>query len=90
VTGAWLIQVVGAVVVFAVLQDVFFTVLFPASGHGLLRRPLTRRPWKAPQSQAAGSFQTGRRRPIPTPTACFAAPQQRGKQTVVARPSPAQ
>jgi len=44
VTGAWLIQVVGAVVVFAVLQDVFFTVLFPASGHGLLRRPLTRWP----------------------------------------------
>jgi len=25
---------VGAVVVFAVLQDVFFTVLFPASGTG--------------------------------------------------------
>lgn len=46
-TGAWLIQVVGAVVVFAVLQDVFFTVLFPASGHGLLWRPLTRWPWKA-------------------------------------------
>lgn len=55
-TGAWLIQVVGAVVVFAVLQDVFFTVLFPASGHGLLRRPLTRWPWKATWSQTPGKF----------------------------------
>jgi hypothetical protein len=36
---------VGAILVLAVLQDVFFTVLFPASGHGLLRRPLARWNW---------------------------------------------
>jgi hypothetical protein len=38
-------QAVGAILVLAVLQDVFFTVLFPASGHGLLRRPLARWTW---------------------------------------------
>jgi hypothetical protein len=45
--GGSLTQAAGAVVVLAVLQDVFFTVLFPASGRGLLRRPLSRWTWKA-------------------------------------------
>lgn len=40
-----LIQVTGALLVLAVLQDVFFTVLFPGSGRGLLRRPLARATW---------------------------------------------
>lgn len=33
--------VIGLVLVLAVTQDVFTTVLFPASGRGLLRKPLT-------------------------------------------------
>lgn len=38
---------VGALLVVAVLQDVFSTVLFPGSGHGILRRPLSRWVWGA-------------------------------------------
>jgi hypothetical protein len=41
------VQALGGVLVLAVLQDVFSTVLFPASGHGLLRRPLSRWTWRA-------------------------------------------
>lgn len=40
-------QVAGTVVVLAVLQDVFFTVLFPGSGRGCIRRPLARWLWMA-------------------------------------------
>src|SRR4051794_3163771 len=35
-----LIQIIGAAVVALTLLDVFFTVLFPASGHGPIRKPL--------------------------------------------------
>jgi hypothetical protein len=40
-----LVQGIGGVLVLAVLQDAFFTVLFPASGHGVVRRPLSRWTW---------------------------------------------
>jgi hypothetical protein len=39
------VQGVGALLVLAVLQDAFCTVLLPASGHGILRRPLSRWTW---------------------------------------------
>jgi hypothetical protein len=39
------VQGVGALLVLVVLQDAFTTVLFPASGHGVLRRPLSRWTW---------------------------------------------
>jgi hypothetical protein len=45
VIGEWASWLLGAVLVLSVLQDVFFTVLFPASGHGVLRRPLARVVW---------------------------------------------
>lgn len=38
--------VAGAAVVLLTLADVFYTVLFPASGHGPLRRPLSRLTWR--------------------------------------------
>jgi hypothetical protein len=44
---SWLVQVLGGILVLVVLQDVFATVLFPASGHGPLRRPLSRWTWHA-------------------------------------------
>jgi hypothetical protein len=43
----WLLQLVGAALVLVVLADVFLTVLFPASGHGPIRRPLARLTWRA-------------------------------------------
>lgn len=45
---------VGALVVAAVLQDVFSTVLFPGSGHGILRRPLSRWVWRGFRAVAHG------------------------------------
>lgn len=36
----------GAALVLLVIADVFFTVLFPASGHGPIRRPLSRLTWR--------------------------------------------
>ncbi|MGN6301744.1 MAG: potassium channel family protein [Angustibacter sp.] len=36
----------GAALVAVVLADVFFTVLFPASGHGPIRRPLSKLTWR--------------------------------------------
>jgi hypothetical protein len=57
---AGLAEAVGAVVVLAVVEDVFFTVLFPGSGHGVLRRPVTRWTWKA--FRAAASRLSGPRR----------------------------
>jgi hypothetical protein len=40
------LQVAGGVVVLVTLADVFYTVLFPASGHGPLRRPLSHQVWR--------------------------------------------
>jgi hypothetical protein len=37
--------VAGALMIVAVLQDVFVTVLVPASRHGVIRKPLTRSTW---------------------------------------------
>lgn len=45
--GDRLLQLVGAALVLLALADVFFTVLFPASGHGPIRRPLARLTWQA-------------------------------------------
>lgn len=42
-----LLPLLGALVVLAVAQDVFSTVLFPASGHGVIRKPLSRTVWRA-------------------------------------------
>jgi hypothetical protein len=42
-----LVQAVGALMVCLVLADVFLTVLFPASGRGPLRKPLSRWTWRA-------------------------------------------
>ena len=41
------LRVVGGAAVLVTLADVFFTVLFPASGHGPIRRPLSRETWRA-------------------------------------------
>ena len=43
--GDRLVQALGAALVLLVLADVFFTVLFPASGHGPIRRPLSKLVW---------------------------------------------
>lgn len=40
------IQCLGLLLVLAVAEDVFFTVLFPGSGHGMLRRPLSALVWR--------------------------------------------
>ncbi len=40
------LQALGCAVVLLTLADVFFTVLFPASGHGPIRRPLSRGTWR--------------------------------------------
>jgi hypothetical protein len=40
------LRVAGGAVVLLALADVFFTVLFPASGHGPVRRPLSRETWR--------------------------------------------
>jgi hypothetical protein len=50
-----LLQVVGGLVVLLVGQDVFFTVLFPRSGHGALRKPLSRGVWRLMRWVAAHS-----------------------------------
>lgn len=39
------LPVIGALIVLAVAEDVFSTVLFPASGHGVIRKPLARLVW---------------------------------------------
>lgn len=41
-----LCQAAGGVIVLLALLDVFFTILFPASGHGPLRKPLAAAVWR--------------------------------------------
>lgn len=53
--------VLGVVIVGLVLVDVFYTVLFPASGHGPLRRPMSRWTWRFFAAVARHLSETRRR-----------------------------
>ena len=53
-------QIAGSILVFIVLLDVFFTVLFPASRHGPVRKPLARWIWHG--FRFVGKMTTGQRR----------------------------
>ena len=44
---AVVLRILGVLLLFAVAQDVFQTVLFPASGRGVLRKPLESAVWRA-------------------------------------------
>jgi hypothetical protein len=55
-----LLLAAGGVIVLAVLCDIFFTVLFPASGRGPIRKPLSRLIWAC--FRAAARRLPGRRR----------------------------
>jgi len=48
-TGVW--RVLGAVLVLIVAQDVFVTVLFPASGRGIIRKLLSSTIWRIFRAQ---------------------------------------
>jgi len=54
------LQIAGSVLVFIVLLDVFFTVLFPASGQGPIRKPLGRWIWHG--FRFFGKMTSGQRR----------------------------
>lgn len=54
------LRVAGTLIVLIALVDVFFTVLFPASGHGPVRKPLARGIWYA--FRPVGGMTTGQRR----------------------------
>jgi hypothetical protein len=54
----WL--VLGTALVVLVGTDIFFSVLFPASGHGPVRKPLTRLVWTALRAAARHLGQHGR------------------------------
>lgn len=54
------VSALGALIILVVLQDVFATVLFPASGRGLIRKPLARATWAG--FRAAGRWVHGQRR----------------------------
>ena len=41
-----ILQVIGGILVLAAVADVFLTVLFPASGHGIIRPPLSNATWE--------------------------------------------
>lgn len=43
---SWFVQIVGAGIVLLALIDVFFTVLYPRSGRGILSVPLSRGIWR--------------------------------------------
>ncbi|MBV8400736.1 MAG: hypothetical protein JOZ17_18655 [Acetobacteraceae bacterium] len=55
-----LIQVVGAAIAIVALLDVFFTILFPASGHGPVRNLLGWAVWRS--FRRIGTTMTGQRR----------------------------
>lgn len=55
-----LIQIVGAAMVIVALLDVFFTILFPASGHGPVRNLLGRAVWHS--FRRIGATMKGQRR----------------------------
>lgn len=59
------LTVIGALVVAAVVQDVFTTVLFPSSGRGIIRKPLSRGVWVAFRG-IARRLPYGRRRTLLT------------------------
>lgn len=56
-----LLQLLGGLLVALVLVDVFFTVLFPASGHGPIRKPLSKCVWRA-FATLGGALAPARRR----------------------------
>ncbi|MBW3533817.1 MAG: potassium channel family protein [Gemmatimonadetes bacterium] len=55
-----LLQLAGGLVLLLVAQDVFFTVLFPASGRGLIRKPVSAALWHL--FRLLGRMTGGRRR----------------------------
>src|SRR4051812_40177716 len=55
-----LLQIAGSMLVFIVLLDVFLTVLFPASGHGPIRKRLARWIWYG--FRLVGKMTSGQRR----------------------------
>jgi hypothetical protein len=55
-----ILPIAGALVVLAVMLDIFFTVLFPGSDHGFIRRSVSRSVWQA--FRRAGKAMSGRRR----------------------------
>jgi hypothetical protein len=57
-TALWL--VLGAALVVLVGTDIFFSVLFPASGHGPVRKPLTRLVWVSLRAAARRMGPRGR------------------------------
>ncbi len=59
------LALVGAVIVLIVLLDVFFTVLFPDSGRGPVRRPLAHAVWRSSR-HLARSLPQGRRQRLLT------------------------
>ena len=61
--SAVLLRLGGTAVLLVTLSDIFFTVLFPASGHGPLRRPLSFLVWRAFRWLARG-FHGPRRRQV--------------------------
>lgn len=61
-TVDWVLRVAGALILIAVMQDIFVTVLFPASGHGLIRRPTNRAVWSLIRALAARLASDRRRR----------------------------
>jgi hypothetical protein len=55
-----LLHIAGTLIVLVALLDVFFTVLFPASGRGPIRKPLARLIWHA--FRLIGGMSTGQLR----------------------------
>lgn len=54
------LRILGAVLILIVLQDIFFTVLFPASGQGVIRKPVSKGIWQI--FRLFGKMTTGQRR----------------------------
>jgi len=54
------LQIAGSILVLIVMLDVFFTVLFPASGHGPIRKPIARLIWHG--FRLLGKTTSGQRR----------------------------
>jgi len=55
-----ILRIIGTVLILAVLQDIFFTVLFPSSGHGIIRKPVLKGIWQI--FRFLGRMTTGQKR----------------------------